>query len=154
MKTLFILVLLIFVTSCKNPFDKYKDSVDDLQTIINANIAAAGRVEQSLTTIAGIVSGVNNWESLSDGDISTLSTNFSAIAQEITSGNMDVLLANIADYVDETDELIDNIEVYQAQLTSAISALDPGPQKDALVSIQSSVTSVVQYLTNKGVLGN
>ena len=154
MKTLFILVLLIFVTSCKNPFDKYKDSVDDLQTIINANIAAAGRVEQSLTTIAGIVSGVNNWESLSDGDISTLSTNFSAIAQEITSGNMDVLLANIADYVDETDELIDNIEVYQAQLTSAISALDPGPQKDALVSRQSSVTSVVQYLTNKGVLGN
>lgn len=152
MKKIFLLFLLIFAVGCENPFDKYKDSVDDVQAILEANLAAAGRVEDNLTVISGIVGGVTDWENLNDGDIGTLSSNFSSIANEITSGNMDVLLANIQQYGTETSELVDNIETYQTQLDDAILALPDGAKKDALNTIKSSVTSVVNYLNLKGVL--
>lgn len=153
MKKILLLFLLLFTVGCESPFDKYKDSVSDLQAILDANIASAAKVEQNLSNISTIVTGVTDWENLSDANVTALSTNFSAIAAEITAGNMDVLLANIADYPQETDELVNNIETYKGEILEAINdpAITP-EKKTALQSVLGSVEDVVDYLDLKGVI--
>lgn len=147
-KIIFLLFLLAF-TACNNPFKKYEDSFDLLQ----ANLDAAKRVDAAISTITELTSGIDDYENLTISQMQSLNVQLDSIKNEVTSGKLDLLLANYTTYPEETKDVLDKIDGYMVEVNDAIEALElvAGNEEkiEELKKAQASAKEIAAYLKNK-----
>lgn len=152
MKKIFLLFLLIFAVGCENPFDKYKKSVDDVQAILEANLAAAGRVEAQVTTISNLLTangGSFSPASMDLTEVQSLNNALSAILTELNAKNLDVLLSQASSYPEETTQILAEITTYKNEVDSVIASYPDGdPRKAEMQSALNNALDIISYMNN------
>ena len=155
MKKIFLLLMVLVLTACDNPFKKYEESIDILQ----ANINAGQTVTTSISVIEDLIEQYGDSASianLSTANLETLNTELDKIEAEVVSGNLNVLLASYNDYPEETSQVLSQIEDYKADIESQIDDLEDGgitaeeqAQIDQLETALTSAINIVEYLDSR-----
>jgi len=154
MKNFLTVLILILLTSCNNPFDKYKNSMDQIQTLLEKNMDSAKKVQNEITDIQNLLTNNPNFDpsKMDVNEAKELNNSLASINAELQAGNMDLLLAQADTYPEETKKILDQVEDYKAKTLASISSssIDPNVKAEmekALVNAEN----IVKYISAKGV---
>ena len=155
MKNFLTVLILILLTSCNNPFDKYKNSMDQIQTLLEKNMDSAKKVQNEITDIQNLLTNNPNFDpsNMDVNEAKELNNSLATINAELQAGNMDLLLAQAGSYPKETKEILEQVQDYKTKTTSAIANLPANdPRRTELTAALENATNIIDYFSIKGII--
>ena len=149
MKKIFLLLIVLVLTACDNPFKKYEESLN----LLELNLKAGDTVKAEVDDLKTIFDDTNiNLNPLTLDQTSEISSSLGIIEQQLIAGNLDLLIESYTNYPEVTTQLLQKIESYKTEVNLALASYDTASVEYQNLNLAyNSALNIVKYLTDNGI---